>query len=86
VTAGYLAAYYDLRINIAFVMRQVEQRMEDLRAAEEGREPATLPDATLAHGASVPGPVAPTQPVADPKRFSDEQMGIDDDLREMRSG
>jgi TRAP transporter TAXI family solute receptor len=88
VTAGYLAAYYDLRINIAFVLRQVERRIEELRAAAEGREPAIADDgADVALGeARRPDPGAPARPLPDPRAFSDEEMGIDDDLREMRSG
>jgi hypothetical protein len=69
VSAGYLAAYYDLRGNIAFVQRLVDQRIGDLRRADgTGREPA---------------PAVPLDPalVADPRRISDRDMGIDDDLR-----
>jgi TRAP-type uncharacterized transport system substrate-binding protein len=69
VSAGYLAAYYDLRLNIAFVQRMLDQRIEEL-AASGGVVPAT-------------GPAAPLDPalVADPRRITDREMGIDDDLR-----
>jgi hypothetical protein len=88
VTAGYLAAYYDLRINIAFVLRQVEQRIEELRAAEDGRAPARADDAAADELGDVtrPDPVPATSPTVDPRRFSDVELGIDDDLRETRSG
>jgi TRAP-type uncharacterized transport system substrate-binding protein len=69
VSAGYLAAYYDLRGNIAFVQRLVVQRIAELRAT----------DGTIA----VPSTPAPLDPalVADPRRITDRDMGIDDDLR-----
>jgi hypothetical protein len=69
VSAGYLAAYYDLRLNIAFVQRMLDQRIEELDAAA-GITPDT-------------GPEEPLDPalVADPRRITDRQMGIDDDLR-----
>jgi TRAP-type uncharacterized transport system substrate-binding protein len=71
VSAGYLAAYYDLRVNIAFVQRLVDQRIQDL----EGPGDATPATDTLA-------PLDPAL-VADPLRITDRQMGIDDDLRAM---
>lgn len=69
VSAGYLAAYYDLRGNIGFVQRLVDQRIAELRPAG-GIETTADPDA----------PLDPAL-VADPRRITDREMGIDDDLR-----
>ncbi len=76
VSAGYLAAYYDLRANIGFVQRLVDQRMDELRP-DAG-------DAAMA-GQTVEAPVDPGL-ISDPRRISDEAMGIDDDLRAMHGG
>lgn len=72
VSAGYMSAYYDLRGHIDFVEHQIDARIAVLTAA--GTED---PQADAGEGAA-DGPL-------DPARFSDEAMGIDDDLREMRS-
>jgi hypothetical protein len=69
VSAGYLAAYYDLRANIAFVQRLVDGRIAELHA-EHGTTQREAP----------PEPLDPRL-VADPRRISDVAMGIDDDLR-----
>jgi TRAP-type uncharacterized transport system substrate-binding protein len=69
VSAGYLAAYYDLRGNIAFVQRLVDERIAGLEGTSG--DP------------SASGPDAPLDPaiVADPRRITDRAMGIDDDMR-----
>lgn len=73
VSAGYLAAYYDLRANIGFVQRLVDQRIGELRPrTDDGALDAQTPDAPVDPGL-----------VNDPRRISDEAMGIDDDLRAM---
>ncbi len=69
VSAGYLAAYYDLRGNIAFVQNLLNRRIAELRASD-GPAPATAPHA----------PLDPAL-VADPRRITDREMGIDDDMR-----
>jgi uncharacterized protein len=75
VSAGYLAAYYDLRGNITFVQDLVDQRIAELHAEAGDQAPAgqELEEAAL-------DPAL----VADPRRISDKAMGIDDDLRAMR--
>lgn len=69
VSAGYLAAYYDLRGNIAFVQGLVDQRIAELH--ETGGVTSTTDADT---------PLDPAL-VADPRRITDRAMGIDDDLR-----
>lgn len=74
VSAGYMSAYYDLRGHIDFVEHQIDARIAVLTAT--GAEDAE------ADGEA--GTAPPDGPL-DPTRFSDEAMGIDDDLREMRA-
>jgi hypothetical protein len=72
VSAGYMSAYYDLRGHIDWVVEKVDARIAELELlAPEGAGEAAA-DAAL--------DAAPV----DPTGFSDEAMGIDDDLREMR--
>jgi uncharacterized protein len=68
VPAGYLAAYYDLRIDIAFVARQVDARIATLRA-EQGLPPETGGPGLASRGLE--------RGRADPTRITDDEMGLD---------
>jgi hypothetical protein len=73
VSAGYMSAYYDLRGHIDWVQQKVDARIAVLLAA--GDQPDA--DGTIASDDDATAP-------ADPRAFSDVEMGIDDDLRAMR--
>jgi hypothetical protein len=72
VSAGYMSAYYDLRGHIEWVTAKVDARIVELSAADQ------------AEAGGLPGADDVSTAPADPRAFSDVEMGIDDDLRAMR--
>lgn len=77
VSAGYMSAYYDLRGHIDWVQQKVDARIAVLLAGDVADADADTADPAAGTGIDAGAP-------ADPRAYSDVEMGIDDDLRAMR--